>query len=120
MPKPLKGLKSTALYNTPHFSFVRLQSMPKTHIDIYSVFGQVQTGADLFLADLQGVLFQNLFYFARTDRVMRPILQFTLRPLSATGKYRTYPEVNGMIGLKARAVRRGLWGSICRGEPGST
>jgi hypothetical protein len=94
--------------------------MPKTHIDIHFVFGQAQPGADLFLADLQGVLFQYLFHFARNDRVMRPIQQFTLRPLSATKKYRTYPEVSGILGLKARAVRRGLWGSIWHGEPGST
>jgi hypothetical protein len=51
---------------------------------------------------------------------MRPIQQFTLRPVSATEIHRTYPEVSVMIGLKARAVRRGLWGSICRGEAGST
>ena len=94
--------------------------MPKTHIDIYVVCGQVQPGADLFRADLQGVLFQYLFHFARTDRVMRPIQQFTLRPLLPEEKYRTFPVVSGMIGLKAGAVRRGPWGSIWCGEPGST
>jgi hypothetical protein len=55
--------------------------MPKTHIYIYFELGQAQPGADVFLAGLQGVLFQYSFHFVRTDRDMLPIPQFTLRHL---------------------------------------